>query len=357
MGESQATFRNNFDFLRILFASFVIISHSYHLLDPLAKDPFSELIAHTDLSTLGVFGFFVLSGYLIAQSQQKSASLSGFLKKRFRRIMPGLVVAVSLVVFVMGPLLSIWHAGAYLGSAKVYVYFLKTIFLLPTDNLLPGVFEKNPLPYINGSLWTLRYEVFCYLSICSFFIFRKQQRLSATIIFSLLLLLRSLHIQGVLSVDPSMDGHLGNILNLSYCFYAGVFLKVGEPWVLKYKKTMLGVSLALLLLSCLLPLQVARSLFLAVFPFFVLSSGLWYVKVIQVPAKIGDISYGTYIYAFPVQQALISAGIRDVNLLICLSLVLSWTAGFLSFHLVERKFLSRYKTNKSKSTAVARTEN
>ncbi len=344
MGESKVIFRNNFDFLRILFASFVIISHSYHLLDPLSKDPVSKFISHTDLSTLGVFGFFVLSGYLICQSQQNAATVSGFLKKRFRRIMPGLIVAVVLVVFVMGPLLTNWNIGAYLASAKVYTYFFKTVLFLPTDNLLPGVFEQNPLPYINGSLWTLRYEVLCYFSICSFFIFRKQQRLYAIIVFSLLFVLRSLHIQGMLIVDQGLDGHLGNLLNLSYCFYAGVLLKTCEAWVLKYKSMIFLGSFALLLASNLLPLQSERSLFLAAFPFFVLSAGLLYLKILQVPAKIGDISYGTYIYAFPVQQALISAGISDVYLLIGLSLGCSWTAGFFSFHFVERKFLSRYKT-------------
>jgi len=345
MGASQATFRNNFDFLRILFASFVIISHSYHLVNPLAKDPFSKLIGHTDLSTLGVFGFFVLSGYLIAQSQQNSATVSGFLKKRFRRIMPGLIVAVTLVVFVMGPLLTSWNTGAYLASVKVYAYFFKTIFFLPTDNLLPGVFEQNPLPYINGSLWTLRYEVFCYVSICSFFLFRKQQRVYAIIVFSLLFILRSMHIQGLLFVGEGKDGHLGNLLNLSYSFYAGVLLKTAEAWVVKHKRTIFLVSLVLLLASKLLPLQVERSLFLAAFPFFILSAGLLYVKALQIPAKIGDISYGTYIYAFPIQQALISAGITDVYVLISLSLVCSWIAGFLSFHFIERKFLSRYKTS------------
>lgn len=345
MGKSQATFRNNFDFLRILFASFVIIAHSYHLLDPLSRDPFSKFIFHTDISTLGVFGFFALSGYLIAQSQQNAKSLLVFLKKRFLRIMPGLIVAVALVVFVMGPLLTNWPTVDYLASSKVYVYFLKTIFFLPTDNLLPGVFEQNPLPYINGSLWTLRYEVFCYLSICSFFIFRGQQRLFAVILFSLLFVLRSLHIQGVISVSQGMDGHLGNLLNLSYTFYAGVLLKTFEAWALRYKRVIFLVSFASLLASKCLPLQVEHSLFLAVFPFFVLSAGLLYLKVLQVPAKIGDISYGTYIYAFPIQQALIGAGIPDVYLLIGLSLVCSWTAGFFSFHFVERKFLSRYRTS------------
>ena len=342
MGESQVTFRNNFDFLRILFASFVIITHSFHLLASLSRDPFSKLISHTDISTLGVFGFFALSGYLIAQSQQTTKGLAGFLKKRFQRIMPGLIVVVVLVVFLMGPLLTTWNIGSYLTSVKVYVYFFKTIFFLPTDNLLPGVFEQNPLPYINGSLWTLRYEVFCYLSICSLFIFRGQQLLFAVIMFSLLFVLRSLHIQGIISVNQGVDRHLGNLLNLSYSFYAGVLLKTFEARVLRYKKMIFLVSFALLLASYLLPLQAGRSLFLAVFPFFVLSMGLLYLKILQVPAKIGDISYGTYIYAFPIQQALVSAGISDVYLLIGLSLASSWTAGFFSFHFVERKFLSRY---------------
>lgn len=342
MGESQAIFRNNFDFLRILFASFVIISHSYHLLDPLSRNPFSKLIGHTDLATLGVFGFFALSGYLIAQSRQNAKKISGFIKKRILRIMPGLIVAVVLVVFVMGTLLTTLHPGTYLTSAKTYSYFFKTIFFLPTDNLLPGVFEQNPLPYINGSLWTLRYEVLCYLSICSFFIFRKQQRLYAIIVFSLLFVLRSLHTHGVISVSPGVDGHLGNLLHLSYSFYAGVLLKTCEARVLIHKRKLFLLALFLMLASKLLPVDAERSLFLAVFPFFVLSAGLLYLKMLQVPAKIGDISYGTYIYAYPIQQILISAGIENVAALIGLSLLCSWTAGFFSFHFVERKFLSRY---------------
>lgn len=343
MGETRvAAFRNNFDFLRILFASMVIVSHSYYLLDGQSEDPFSKYLYHTELSTLGVFGFFVLSGYLIFQSLQNTAKPGRFLLKRFKRIMPGLMVAAGLIVFVLGPLLSDLGARVYLGSAKVYLYWIRTIFFLPTDNLLPGVFEHNPLPFINGSLWTLRYEVLCYLSLCIFFFLRKQQRLYATIMFILLLLLRLLNMQGMLAAGVGVDGHLGNFLNLFYCFYAGVLLKAWEEQVLNYKKSIFLVSMLLLLASYLFPEAVGQSLFLSVFPFYVLSAGLLYVKCLQIPAKVGDISYGTYIYAFPVQQLLISTGVQQVLVLIGLSLILSWTLGFLSFHFVERKFLARY---------------
>lgn len=343
MGETRAaTFRNNFDFLRILFASFVIVSHSYYLLDGKSEDPFSKYLYHTELSTLGVFGFFVLSGYLIFQSLQNTAKLSRFLKKRFKRIMPALIVAVGLTVFLLGPMLSNLGAGIYLGLSKVYLYFVKTIFFLPTDNLLPGVFEHNPLPFINGSLWTLRYEVLCYLSLCIFFLLRKQQRFCATIMFVLLLLLRLLNMQGLLAVGASVDAHLGNFLNLFYCFYAGVLLKAWGEQVLAHKRTIFLASTALLLASYLFPASVGQSICLSVFPFAVLSAGLLYIKCLQIPAKVGDISYGTYIYAFPVQQLLISAGIQQVAVLIGFSLILSWALGFLSFHFVERKFLARY---------------
>lgn len=345
MGGTQATtFRNNFDFLRILFASFVIVSHGYFLLDGKSEDPFSKYLYHTELSTLGVYGFFVLSGYLIFQSLQNTAKLSRFLVKRFKRIMPGLVVAVGLTVFLLGPLMSNLGASAYLGASKVYLYLVKTIFFLPTDNLLPGVFEQNPLPFINGSLWTLRYEVLCYLSLCIFFLFRKQQRLYATLMFALLLLLRLLNMRGLLAVGSGLDAHLGNFFNLFYCFYAGVLLKAWGEQVLKYKRALFLASIVLLLASYLFPAPVGQALFLSVFPFAVLSAGLLYVKCLQIPAKIGDISYGTYIYAFPVQQALISTGMQQVAVLIGLSLILSWTLGFLSFHFVERKFLARYSS-------------
>jgi len=347
MGAIQAaTFRNNFDFLRILFASFVIVSHSYYLLDGRSEDPFSSYLYHTELSTLGVFGFFVLSGYLIFQSLENTPNLFRFLLKRFKRIMPGLIVALVFTVFVLCLFLSDLPVSAYLSAAHVYLYFIKTIFFLPTDNLLPGVFEQNPLPFIHGSLWTLRYEGLCYISLCLFFLLPKPYRSGfAGLMFAAFLILRSLHIGNIIPLEEGLSGHLGNFLNLFYCFYAGVLLKSREDFVLSHKRKIFLISALLLLVSYLLPLMIGQMLFLAVFPFFVLSAGLLYVKALHIPARIGDISYGTYIYAFPVQQALISCGVDNVYVLIAMSLVFSWSLGYLSFHFVERKFLARYRTS------------
>jgi peptidoglycan/LPS O-acetylase OafA/YrhL len=64
------------------------------------------------------------------------------------------------------------------------------------------------------------------------------------------------------------------------------------------------------------------------------------IKLRYAAAK-GDFSYGTYLFAYPIQQMLISPFIFPFPLIVLLSIVLSLGAGFLSWHLVEKWFLPR----------------
>lgn len=76
-------------------------------------------------------------------------------------------------------------------------------------------------------------------------------------------------------------------------------------------------------------------------PICSLAFALKFTAWLQIPKRIGDISYGTYIYAFPVQQALILSGVQHVIPLIIASLLISWVMGYLSFNWVEKPFLKR----------------
>src|SRR4051794_34755403 len=82
--------RNNFNFLRLLFASLVILTHSVELVDGSPRrEPLQQLRLPWTVSHLAVDGFFLLSGYLIAQSWIREPHLLRFLWKRVLRIYPG----------------------------------------------------------------------------------------------------------------------------------------------------------------------------------------------------------------------------------------------------------------------------
>src|SRR5205823_11764580 len=93
---------NNFDFLRFFFAALVIFSHSFDLLRGSGANPISHFSrGQIDGGSLAVAGFFIISGFLVAQSYLTSRSVFDYLKRRKLRIYPGFVAAVitSLAVF------------------------------------------------------------------------------------------------------------------------------------------------------------------------------------------------------------------------------------------------------------------
>jgi peptidoglycan/LPS O-acetylase OafA/YrhL len=336
--------KNNFDFLRLLFASFVIFSHSYALLGLEHLEPFSVFSRGLALSSVAVMGFFVISGYLIYQSLLNSNSALIYLQKRFWRIMPGLVVVALLLVFVLGILFTNLSFKSYLSNTSTYKYFLKTILFLPTDNMLPGVFDNNPVPFVNGSLWTLRYEVLSYLSLTLLFAiprrFYGKFIIIGTFCFFVLHVLINLN---KLTVSVYVLNHLSNLCSLCFSFYAGALLAhFGKFWS-SYKNPLFLCGLLVLTVLYFCPKVYWNIGLLAVLPLIVLYFGTAYSSILQIPKYLGDISYGTYIYAFPIQQALVATGVANVYLLLIFSLLLSWLAGYASFHLIEKRFIFRFK--------------
>lgn len=92
-------YKNNFDFLRLIFASLVIVTHSYALLGLVENDLFMQISQVYPFSYIAVRGFFVISGYLIFQSLIRSGSLISYFWNRFLRLFPALIVVLFLTVF------------------------------------------------------------------------------------------------------------------------------------------------------------------------------------------------------------------------------------------------------------------
>lgn len=151
---------NNFDILRLIAASAVIFAHGFSLYGyDLDSRPTDMGLVQSLLfnfwryfqihaGTLGVYVFFLISGYLIAGSIIKDPGQWSYWQKRLLRIMPGLVVCIVLTAFVMGPLVTSLPLASYFSASGTYLYLLNiTIYKAAYDftAMLPGVFRTHPL--------------------------------------------------------------------------------------------------------------------------------------------------------------------------------------------------------------------
>ena len=160
------------DYLRVLAATAVIFSHSYALSKFPEAEPLIYIFTAIDVSSIAVNFFFFLSGYLMLSASARTKNALHFLVNRFSRIFPGVALSVALAVF-FALFVTDLNIYEYLSSLETIKYFKNAIFLF--NPYLPGVFVNNPYPLVvNGSLWTISYEVLCYLILTLFiFCFRK----------------------------------------------------------------------------------------------------------------------------------------------------------------------------------------
>lgn len=110
--------------------------------------------------------FFSLSGFLVSGSFERNKSLVTFMGLRVFRIMPALSVEVLLSALILGPLLTVLPLEAYYGSPVFHAYFWNLVGEI--HYYLPGVFESNPVRQVNGQLWTVPYELVCYVVLAGF---------------------------------------------------------------------------------------------------------------------------------------------------------------------------------------------
>ena len=307
--------RNNLTALRWFAACLVLYGHAFVFLG-LPEPLFLQWVP---LGALGVYIFFAISGFLVAQSWQRDPSVPRFLAKRALRIFPGLLVCTLLSVFVLGPWLTTLDMATYWRNEHTRGYF--TNMALYMTYHLPGVFAQNRLPHaVNGSLWSLPIEFFMYLLLALLGMlatwFQKTNSESSSIqepsklsqwLTGLTAL--SLMVLVALWALPSTEAWVVYRTDLRQIPLCGVYFMVGAclfQFKLSKYFSLPNVFLAVLIWLCLSrePQLFAMASWV-VLPFVVLAFGLshhawlsrWHER---------DYSYGIYIYAFPVQQSLVS---------------------------------------------------
>jgi peptidoglycan/LPS O-acetylase OafA/YrhL len=327
--------QNNFGVLRLLFANLVIYYHSYFLIDGDAhRDIFHKAFASMPLGTLAVAGFFLISGYLIVKSYSNSKSVKDYFVKRLLRIWPGFAVAFLISLFVVAPL-----GGAKLADANV---LRNVIFFLTFQGpYVDGAFHGLPQEKINGSMWTISYEMRCYMLVillgaCGFLRDRRKF-LALTICIGIAVFLP----KNFRLPFPSIFGVVGADVLWAGVFCAGgLFYLYRDVIKLRFRYALLAVPIFFVLQFNDATAQIALMTAGAYILFWVAT-----YKGDNAMSRFTqktDFSYGIYLYAYPVQQLILWYD-RDIGMfgLLGISLVITWILGAISWYVVERPALRR----------------
>ncbi|HUO48634.1 MAG TPA: acyltransferase [Acidimicrobiales bacterium] len=307
--------RNSLNFLRLALALAVLASHSI----PLGGFGDENLLVHTTIGTVAVFGFFAISGYLIAASAQRT-SVPRFLWQRCLRIFPAFWVCLIVTAGVIAVIAWLGHgsflrphcgAECYgLGRGGAVDYVVHNFLLRMNQHRIAGTPWNVPYPYTwDGSLWTLFYEFVCYLLLG---------------LLALVGLLRRRTVVTVLAVAvwcaaavvafgwaaPVLNADLQRLAYLVPPFLAGTLLFLYRDRVPDSAWLAVGFGAAYVA-TLWLPLGgwfiSGPMLFAPLLAYPVLWLGV-HLPFQRVGAR-NDYSYGIYVYAFPVQQLLVVFGL------------------------------------------------
>lgn len=324
---------NNFTLVRLGAASAVIASHAYFQtgnVEPLAQ------VTKFDLGDHAVNVFFVLSGLTVAASLARRRDLWAYGRARLLRIFPGFLMCVMVVTFLLGPLTTSLHPRDYFASPDTALYLLNTGVFLKAGASLPGVFSALPeAGIVNAPVWTIKYELLAYVLLAALFAATSFRRpsLRASVV-AILALLAAFEYAGF--DGGSLSAHNG--LEFVFCFMLGVALYAfRNEVVLDWR---IGIAAALAL-AATIGTHFECLAFSAMAALVVLAAGAIPLGRARALANANDISFGTYLYGWPIAQSLllISPGLAPGQLL-ALTLPIAWFAGLISWFLIERPIMA-----------------
>lgn len=321
---------NNFDLIRCFLASLVLFSHSYLLLG--GHEPVASLTrGQVEGGEFAVDFFFVLSGYLITKSWLSSRGTFDFLKKRVLRIYPGYLVAVAFCIYLVGPLAAT-DPRAYFYQVHPLGAFINSLLL--AGIVAPVVFSGQHSKYMNASLWTIPYEFCCYLMVWGLGVSGLLGRLGRAVTGAAFLLLFFIYVINDCQPGPP-SWSFSNWLawnRLFMYFLAGSWLSYA-PKTFFRRGRVFAVLCGLLAISSqagglgyILPWAGAYCLFFL---------GYWRPNSFTIPVPPIDISYGIYLYAYPIQQLLIHWGVKSPTILNLVAGTMTVAMALFSWYWVE----------------------
>jgi peptidoglycan/LPS O-acetylase OafA/YrhL len=328
---SSGSRQNNFNLLRFVFASLVIVSHCPELLDGNRhREPLTQLFHTMSSGEVGVNGFFLLSGYLIVNSWVRRPQAWSYLSSRVLRILPGFAVATLACALVFAPI------GGGPGYFKALNWPELTLGIAKLSlPKVPPVFPEQVFVDvgINGSLWTIRWEFVCYLLVLALGLLGTLKK--GWVWASLTALLAVVYVAGQITEHPLLsrpEFRLVVFFGVGGCFYLH-----GQALLHLRRWPWLAGALAL----CLLPFQATAVLgMLTLGAWAILAFAVQTMRPLQGFNRLPDVSYGVYLYAWPLTKVLIhvwpTVGVPALTLI---TLAGSIACGTLSWYLVEKPAL------------------
>jgi peptidoglycan/LPS O-acetylase OafA/YrhL len=328
--------RNNaLNALRLAMAAEVIVWHSFAVTGRIAPTaPVRQL-----LFGVGVDGFFAISGFLVTRSWLNNPRIRDYLVARTLRILPGLYVCLAVTAFVFAPIGVAIQGGpaAHLllsGAPFEYVVENSAIAVLKFD--VGGTPTGIPLPGMwNGSLWTLIYEVLCYVGVLVLGVVGlAHRRWTSAVVFALAVLLAACLPP---MIFPGVWSNEQCIARFAIMFAAGALMYQWKD-VIPARWSLVAVSVVIVLAAGLLPdyrliggLPLAYAL--------IVSGALIHNKYLRLPT---DLSYGVYIYAFPTQQLLVISGLGGLHPIVfaLIATIATLPLAALSWFLIEKPALA-----------------
>lgn len=347
LGQAFDPRHNALNAWRLVLAAEVILWHSFPLTghDVSAK-PVLQLLFST-----GVDGFFALSGFLIISSWLRNPNLRDYLIARALRILPGLWACLALTAFVIAPLgvaIQGGHAGKLLFSSAPIEYVVKNSTLLSALALdIAGTPAGVPEHGVwNGSVWTLVWEVLCYLVVAGCGLIGLANRRWLPVGVLALGIIAAVLLPPLAYPGPWTNPQLA--VRFAIMFSAGAIMYLWRD-VIPARWSLVVVSMLVVAVSSLLPdYRVIGALPLA---YAIIVSGS-----LLKDGRLGlrtDLSYGAYIYAFPVQQLLVICGLSALHpvLFFIVATAATLPLAALSWFLVEKparslKFRLKRNTNR-----------
>ena len=338
---------NNLNLVRLIAALMVMYMHSLAL---------SHAVQHEDVMNTLTFGralsgqvgvdiFFVISGFLIYRSYERNNNIGKYFKARFLRIWPLLAVFIIVSALIYGPLITTVSTKEYFTDVSFRKYLLNLVFV-SGKNHLPGVFDNHINQSANGSVWTLQYEVICYLLVVVFYpLFNKYKKsIFGTIAVSAFVYLFATYYLG------NASGVAANMGRLTLQFQMGAMYYIYRDKIIMSWKIMLGLLAVMIPIMKFFDFEMAFAIGGA---YLIMYIGFHYFKISKYYNRVGDISYGVYILSFFVQQRVIDymgkipygyrARYMDPYVNFGVSLLIVLPLALISWHCFEKQLLKLKK--------------
>ena len=321
---------SGFDYLRIILSLAVLTWHCYAVTN---FDAANAIFWGGPLRALPAFilpMFFALSGFLVSGSLARSR-LHEFALLRILRIVPALAFETILTGVLLGAAFTTLPLAVYFTSPEFFSYFLNIFGYI--HYTLPGVFDGRML---NAQLWTIPSEFECYLVLmlaaAAGLTGRRRLFAWAVVIGSVAMTVFSIS-AGTLNPYAPLGGRV-----LVFAFLAGVLLYLYKDFV---RHDLSLFAACLVAAAGLLTYQ--QTSYLAALPVAYVTVWLGLTRPPKI--KFGDLSYGVFLFHFPILQSLYqSFGGTMPWFMYCAAVVpLSIGIAWISWCIVEQPVLTRKK--------------